>query len=80
MRGVGEDRRDGAQLPYRELRSLLAVSYGGLAAELAVLDEATMGSELDQSGSTRLLLRRLSAGFDPSFPQTPPRRKPNSPP
>ena len=65
---TGAEARNLGQVPDRELRSHVAVSYGGLAAELAIFGDATMGAESDLSGATRLLLRRVGAGLEPDFP------------
>ena len=65
---VGAESVDLALLPDGLLRSHLAVGYGGLAAELAVYGDATLGAEEDLSSVTQGLLRRLGAGLDRGFP------------
>ena len=65
---VGTDGQNLERIPDRLLRHHLAVAYGGLVAELAVLHDATMGSETDLSTATRLLRRRLSAGLETGLP------------
>ena len=65
---VGSEAVNLAQVPDRHLLSHLAVAYGGLAAELSVYGDATMGAENDLSSVSGGLLRRIGAGLDPGFP------------
>lgn len=55
-------------IPDDELRALLAVGYGPLAAEWALLGSAAMGSADDVAQITRVLEARLAAGLDRSVP------------
>ena len=69
---VGAESQRLEQTPDRLLRSHLAVSYGGLAAEIAIYSDSTMSAESDLETSTELLLRRIGAGLDPGFPPVSP--------
>jgi ATP-dependent Zn protease len=49
--------------PDDETRDSLAVSFGGIAAEMAVLSEGTLGGSSDVSSATQTALGRISAGL-----------------
>lgn len=49
--------------PDDETRDSLAVSFGGIAAEVAVLSEGTLGGGSDVSSATETALKRISAGL-----------------
>ena len=55
-------------VPDDELREHLAVCYGGLAAERAILDGATLGSDDDVSRATKLIERMLAAALSRRLP------------
>ena len=59
----GEARRALTSVPDDELRGSIAVSYGGLAAERAILAGPSLGCELDVTKATRLIARLLGSGM-----------------
>lgn len=65
---IGEDGVDLGHVADHELRSRLAVAYGGLLAEQVVLGDGSLGSESDFGTATQLLERRVGAGLDARFP------------
>ena len=65
---IGPEDRPWQALPDDELRATLAVGYGGLAAEQAVLGTAAAGAQGDIAKLTRVLAGRLAAGLEATFP------------
>ncbi len=64
----GDEGIEFEERPDDEQRAAVTASFGGSAAERAVLGEPTLSSAADVSSATHLTLARLQAGFEPDRP------------
>lgn len=64
----GKEGLSNAQRPDDEVRDAQVVGFGGLAAEVALLGEGSLGGRADVSSATETALARIAAGLtdDPS--------------
>lgn len=65
---TGPDRSDRDHVPDDVARDSLVISFGGLAAERAVLGEPSLSSRDDVERGTQLALARIVAGVEPAHP------------
>lgn len=60
---TGDESADGRMQPDDEVRDGLAIAFGGVAAEIAILGEGTFGGRSDVSEATGLAMARVSSGL-----------------
>lgn len=61
-----DDRASFRDLPDSHVRGLMAITFGGMAADRLVLGEARVGGARDVAQATNLALRRIAHGMDGS--------------